>query len=114
MGSFGSLGIVLFFSVVVHAQGAPAAQPSFLESMVPLLLMFGVFYFLVIRPQAKQRKEHQKLLGELKRGDRVITASGIFGTIKDLTETAVTLEVANGVAIRILRSQVAGPAKEGQ
>ncbi len=86
------------------------AQPNILESVLPLVVMFATFYFLIMRPQAKRKKEHQELLSKIKRGDRVITASGIFGTIKEVTDAAVTLEVASGVAIKVLRAQIAGPA----
>lgn len=90
------------------AQGAGAAKPSMIESLFPMVLIFLVFYFLIIRPQSKQRKEHKKLLGELKRGDEVVTSSGILGRIEGLTDKFVTLEIADGVRIKMLRSQIAG------
>ena len=83
------------------------AQPSIFEMVLPFVFMFAVFYFLMIRPQSKKAKEHDQFLRELKRGDSVITASGILGTIEDLTEQFVTLEVDEGVKMKILRKQVA-------
>ena len=85
-----------------------AAQPSAWEMLLPFVFIFVIFYFLIIRPQGKRMKEHDKFLTELKRGDSVITASGILGTIDGLTDQVVTLEIANGVKIKMLKKQVAG------
>ncbi|MFN8791110.1 MAG: preprotein translocase subunit YajC [Bdellovibrionales bacterium] len=93
----------------------PAAQPQMWETMiVPMLLIFSVFYFLIIRPQSKRQKEHQSFLTALKRGDEVITNSGILGRIEGLTDQFVTLEVADGVRIKMLRNQVAASSKAVQ
>lgn len=88
-----------------------AAQPGFFEMMVPFIFIFVIFYFLIIRPQGKRQKEHQSFLSALKRGDEVVTASGMLGRIEGLTDQFVTLEVADGVRIKMLRSQVASSAK---
>ncbi|OGP04381.1 MAG: preprotein translocase subunit YajC [Deltaproteobacteria bacterium GWA2_38_16] len=82
-----------------------------LEMALPLVLMVLVFYFLLIRPQSKRTKEHQSLLKSLKRGDEVVTAAGIYGTIHGLTDTVVTLEVDNDVKIKIDRIQIARVSK---
>lgn len=89
----------------------PAAQPNFFEMILPFLVIFSVFYFLVIRPQGKKQKEHQGFLTTLKRGDEIVTASGILGTIDGLTDLYVTLEVANNVKIKVLRTQIATLAR---
>ncbi|MFN8845408.1 MAG: preprotein translocase subunit YajC [Bdellovibrionales bacterium] len=89
----------------------PAAQPNLFESLLPIIIIFAVFYFLIIRPQSKKQKDHLSFLNSLKRGDEVITASGILGTIDGLTDLYVTLEVANNVKIKVLRSQIASLAK---
>jgi preprotein translocase subunit YajC len=89
----------------------PTAQPNLFEMMLPFLVIFSVFYFLVIRPQGKKQKEHQGFLTTLKRGDEVVTASGILGTIDGLTDLYVTLEVASNVKIKVLRTQIAASAK---
>jgi preprotein translocase subunit YajC len=86
----------------------PAATPSTLEMLLPFAAMFAIFYFLIIRPQSKKMKEHDKFVKELKRGDSVVTASGILGTIDGLTDHVVTLEIANGVKIKLLKKQIAG------
>lgn len=98
------------FMGVSLAQNAPAAgvakQPGALEMFMPFIVIFGIFYFLIIRPQVKKQKDHQKFITELKKGDEVLTNGGIFGVIEGLTEQFVTLEVSQGVRIRILRSQI--------
>lgn len=92
------------------AAGAPQ-QPSMLEMVLPFVFIFGVMYLFVIRPQAKRQKEQQKFISELKKGDEVVLSSGILGTIEGLTETVATVEISDGVRIKVLRSQVAGSQK---
>lgn len=98
----------MFWSVALAQTAATGAaqQPSALETFAPFIFLFVVLYFLMIRPQARKQKEHQKFVTELKRGDEVITTSGILGSIEGLTEAFVTLQVADGVRIRVLRSQI--------
>lgn len=88
-------------------------SPSFFIQAVPFLFMFFIFYFLMMRPQIKKQKTHQEFLQKLKKGDRVLTSSGIFGTIEGLTEKYVTLEIADDVNIRVLKAHVSQPVKEG-
>jgi preprotein translocase subunit YajC len=88
-----------------------AAQPGFIETMIPFLVIIVLFYFLIFRPQGKRQKEHQNFVSSLKRGDEVITQSGLLGTIEGLTDQVVTLEIANGVRVKMLRSQISGSAK---
>ena len=86
-------------------------------ALLPFLLMFAVLYFLLIRPQQKRQKQHRALLEQLKKGDRVITNSGIFGTIVNFNEKnkSVVLKVGEGdgskqeVKLEVLRSSIAGP-----
>lgn len=99
--------------------GAPAAAPASgslpgggggYEQILFIVLMFVVFYFLLIRPQQKQRKKHQELVKNLKRGDTVITNSGMFGEIVAMDETSVTLEIAKNTRVKMLKSYVGGLA----
>ena len=76
--------------------------------LIPILIMFAIIYFLMIRPQQKQQKKHTAMISALKKGDKVITNAGIFGTVTGMTEAVLTLEVAKNVHIRVLRGQVAG------
>lgn len=105
---------MLFGLLVSTAQAqtaAPGAQPSAFEMFVPFIFIFVIFYFLIIRPQGKRQKEHQKFLAEIKRGDEVVTSSGILGRVEGLTEQFVTLEIADGVKVKMLRSQIATSQK---
>ena len=91
---------------LAYAQTGFGGAPSALVNFAPLLLVFVVFYMLLIRPQQKKVKEHQALLGQLKKNDEVVTSGGIYGKVVALTDTVVTLEVAPNVRIRINRPQI--------
>lgn len=84
------------------------AQPSTIEMFLPFIAIFVIFYFLIIRPQSKRMKQHEGFLKDLKRGDQVISESGIIGTIDGLTEQFVTLEIAPDVKVKMLRKKVTG------
>ena len=99
---------------VAWAQAAAAApQPSIIEQSFPFILILGVFFFLIIRPAQKRAKTQQAMMSALKRGDHVITNSGILGTVEGITEQYIVLEIADGVRIRILKNQIAGNAEVG-
>jgi preprotein translocase subunit YajC len=76
--------------------------------LVPMVLVMGVMYLLVMRPQMKKQKETQKMLSELKKGDDIVTTGGIIGRISGIKDQEVTLQIQEGVRIRILRSAIAG------
>ena len=84
------------------------AQPSTIEMFLPFIAIFVIFYFLIIRPQSKRMKQHEGFLKDLKRGDQVISDSGIIGTIDGLTEQFVTLEIAPDVKVKMLRKKITG------
>ncbi len=77
-----------------------------LESLLPLVLIFVVFYFLLIRPQQKKQKQHRQMLEALRRGDRVVTAGGIIGTITKASETELTVEITDGVKVKVMRGLI--------
>ena len=79
---------------------------SSLMSMLPLLLMFVVLYFVMIRPQMKKQKEHKAMIDAIAKGDEVVTAGGVLGKVSKVGDSYVGLEVANGVEIQIQRSAV--------
>lgn len=87
-----------------------AGQTGGFAAFVPLILMFVIFYFLLIRPQQKKAKEHQEMIGNLKKGEKVITSGGIHGTISKVDEATVVLEVAEKIKIKVSRANIA--AKE--
>jgi len=82
---------------------APAANP--LASFLPMILIFVVFYFLLIRPQQKKAKALQEFLKNLKKGDEVVTGGGLHGKITGLTDSVVTLEIADNVRVKVARSR---------
>lgn len=93
------------------AQTAPAAaaggdMQSSLMSMLPLLLMFVVLYFVMIRPQMKKQKEHKAMIDALAKGDEIITAGGILGKVSKLGDSFLSIELASGVEVQMQRSAV--------
>lgn len=87
-----------------------SSSGQLLATLVPLILIFVIFYLLLIRPQQKRQKEHQKLLAGLKKGDKVVTNSGLFGVISSLNDekNIVVLKVAEDVKMEFLKSSIAG------
>lgn len=106
---------------IAYAQAIPGiGGPGQMLSFLPLVLIFVIFYFLLIRPQQKKAKQHQEMLGKLKKNDEVMTSGGIYGRVISLADNVVTLEVAPNVRIRVNRPQISTvitnektPAKEG-
>ena len=95
-----------FFISPAWAQAAGGSSASTWVNMLPLVLIFVVFYFLLIRPQTKRAKEHREMVAKLSAGDEVVTNGGILGRITEIDESFVTLEVAPKTAIRVQKFQV--------
>jgi preprotein translocase subunit YajC len=101
------------------AQTAPAAAAgggdmmSSLTGMLPLVLMFVVLYFVMIRPQMKKQKEHKAMIDALAKGDEVVTAGGVLGKVSKMGDSYVGLEVASGVEIQVQRSAVSQVLPKG-
>ncbi len=94
-----------------YAQAAPAAaaggdMSSSLMSMLPLVLMFVVLYFIMIRPQMKKQKEHRAMIDALAKGDEVATAGGLLGKVTSLSEGSISLQIASGVEVQLQRSAI--------
>lgn len=90
-----------------YAQGFGGGDMGALGSFLPLILIFVVFYFLLIRPQQKKQKTHREMLSALHRGDRIVTAGGLVGTItKVMSDTELTVEISEGVKVRVMRSMI--------
>lgn len=102
------------FESVAFAQAGGAGGPGFMEGLFPILLMFVIFYFLLIRPQQNRQKLHEQMIKNLKKGDNIITNGGIYGEITGMTEKFLTVEVAENVRIKILKSQILSLANEGR
>lgn len=82
------------------------------QGIMPTLILFGafalIFYFFLIRPQSKRQKDHQALLGQLKRGDEVVTSGGLIGRVHSVTDKIIVLEVSQNVRIRVAKGQISG------
>ncbi|MFH1596724.1 MAG: preprotein translocase subunit YajC [Pseudomonadota bacterium] len=102
------------YAAAQGAAGAPEASPMW-SFVVPMIFMVVIFYFLLIRPQQRKGKEHKALLENLKKGDRVITNGGLIGTIINIEDPLVVIEVADKVRVEVGRPYIAGfaPKKGG-
>ena len=96
-----------------QAQAATGAQSNPLLQMLPLVLIFVVFYFLLIRPQAKRAKEHKAMVTALGVGDEVATAGGIIGKITESSDNFLTIEIATGVQVKVQRHTVTSVLPKG-
>lgn len=106
---------MLFETALAQAPGA-SAQPdpttSLLMNILPFALIIGIFYFLMIRPQQKRQKETKRMLEEMKKGDKVLTSSGIHGTISDMQDNIVVVQVADNVRIRFEKVAITSVNKD--
>jgi len=102
-----------FLISTAWAQGAPAGQPNALTSFLPLIIIFAVFYFLLIRPQTKRAKEHRKMVSELSAGDEVVTSGGVLGRITEAGEQFLHIEVAEGTVLKVQRATVSAVMPKG-
>ncbi len=96
---------------VAYAMGNGGGGAQGLTGFLPIILMFVVFYFLLIWPQQKKSKAHRALIANLQKDEMVVTSSGIYGKITGLTDTVVTLEIAEKVRVKVTRSAIAGVVK---
>ncbi len=97
---------LLIASAMAQEAGAPAANGSGLAGLLPLVILFVIFYFLLIRPQQKRLKEHKQMVDALAKGDEVVTSGGLIGRITDISEEYLTIEIANNVEIKVQRMAV--------
>jgi preprotein translocase subunit YajC len=89
-----------------YAQTAGAGGGDIFMSLLPLILIFVVFYFLLIRPQQKRMKEHREMLSNIRRGDRIVTGGGIIGTVTKSGDDELTVEIGEGIKVKVVRSTV--------
>jgi preprotein translocase subunit YajC len=111
------IGSIAYAMGTAGQQGGSTGGGGPLESLspfFPLILMVVIFYFLLIRPQQKKQKDHRSMLQNLQKGDVVVTQGGIQGTIRGLTETVVTIEIAENVRIKVQRPFVTGVVSKGE
>lgn len=97
-----------------YAQAAPAAgAPNPLMSFLPLIIIFGIFYFMLIRPQMKRAKEARAMVAALAKGDEVLTNGGLVGRIEDIADSFITLEIADNVSVKVQRNAVTAVLPKG-
>lgn len=95
------------FLILAQAAAPAQGQPNLLVSMMPLVFIFVIFYFLLIRPQQKKQKEHEKLIQSVKTGDQVVTNAGIHGTVSNVKEKTLIIKIADNVKVEFDRAAVA-------
>ena len=100
------IATILFLAQQAAPAGPPPPQPNMLTSFLPFVFMIVIFYVLLIRPQQKRQKEHQRLLSALKTGDKVVTSGGIHGLIANVKESTVLLKVADNVKIEVDKTAI--------
>jgi preprotein translocase subunit YajC len=100
---------------IAHALGSQAGAgqggASQWMGLLPLVLLFVVFYFLLIRPQQKRAKQQKMFIENLKKGDKVVTSGGLYGTITGITDDTVTMEIADKIRVKVLKGAIANIAK---
>ncbi len=97
----------MFIATAFAQDAAAGGGDSLMIQMLPLVLIFVVFYFLLIRPQQKKAKAHREMVGNLQRGDKVVTGGGLYATVAKVEdEKTVVLEIANGVRVKAARSTI--------
>ena len=104
----------LFMLLAMAPQQGGNSEGGLMSTLIMFALIIGIFYFLILRPQQKRQKERQKLLETLKKGDKVLTAAGMYGTISGIDEKTVLIQVADGVKLKFDRSSVSSILKEGE
>ena len=98
-----------------YAQGAPGGGSDFLVQLIPILLMFVIFYFLLFRPQQQRAKQHREMVSNIRRGDTVVTSGGIIGKVtKVRDENEIEVEIAENTRIRVIKSTVAEVRARGE
>ncbi|MDZ7699571.1 MAG: preprotein translocase subunit YajC [Deltaproteobacteria bacterium] len=103
-----------FLAYAMGTGGAGGEGGGGFGAFLPLILMFAIFYFLLIRPQQKKAKQHKQLLSSLKKGDRIVSSGGLHGVITGITDDVVTVEVAPKVRVKISRGSISGVAGKVQ
>ena len=104
----------LAYAMGTGGTGSSEGAGSGFGAFIPLILMFVIFYFLLIRPQQKKAKLHKEMLGALKKGDRVISNGGLHGTVTGITDDVVTMEIAPKVRVKVSRSSVSAVMGKAQ
>ncbi len=95
------------------AGGAAPQQPSMISALIPFVIIFVIFYFLIIMPSRKKQKQHQELIGSLKGGERIVTAGGIFGTVTRVMDDRIEVEIDKNTKIQITKTSISTVVQPG-
>lgn len=101
------------FAMMPGAAAGGGEGPSPFSMLLPILGMLLIFYFLMIRPQQKRQKEVQKMISGVKKGDRVLTASGLYGTVAGVKDDVLVLQIADNVKVEMIKSAITGVVAQG-
>jgi preprotein translocase subunit YajC len=107
------MNLLDFFIPAAWAQAQSAPQGSSLIGLMPLVILFVIMWFMLIRPQMKRAKEHRKMVEALGKGDEVVTQGGLLGKITEMGENFVALEIADGVQVKVQRHMIASTMPKG-
>ncbi len=102
----------LAYAMGTGGTGGVGGQGGGLGAFVPLIIMFAIFYFLLIRPQQKKAKQHRAMLSSVKKGDKVISSGGLHGVVTGITDEVVTIEIAPKVRVKISRGSIGGVVRK--
>jgi len=108
------MSLLDFLIPTAAAQAAgPAAQPSPWQFPIMMVVLFGLMYFLMIRPQMKRQKEHREMVSKLAKGDEVITSGGIAGRVEDIGDNFISVEIADGVRVKLQKGAITAVLPKG-
>ena len=102
----------LAYAMGTGGSGGAGGQGGGLGAFVPLIIMFAIFYFLLIRPQQKKAKQHRAMLASVKKGDKVVSSGGLHGVVTGITDEVVTIEIAPKVRVKISRGSIGGVVRK--
>jgi preprotein translocase subunit YajC len=104
----------LAYAMGAGGAGGGAGGSSGLGAFLPLIIIFAIFYFLLIRPQQRKAKQHKQLLSELRKGDRVVSSGGLHGVITGMSDDVLTVEISPKVRVKISRGSIAGVVRRAE
>ena len=102
-----------FLAYAMGTGGTGGGQGGGFGAFIPLILMFAIFYFLLIRPQQRKAKQHRELIASIRKGDKVVSSGGLHGVVTGLADDVVTMEIAPKIRVKVSRGSIAGLAKRG-
>lgn len=102
---------ILAYAMGTGGSGTGGAGGGF-GAFLPLIIMFAIFYFLLIRPQQRKAKQHREMLSSIKKGDRVVSSGGLHGVVTGLTDDLVTMEIAPKIRVKVSRGSISGVARK--